>query len=230
MFEVSERWKSLYPEARVAMLVVHGVVNVAEHPELERGKRAVEHELRRVFVNPEAIKADAVIQAYTAYYKRFEKTYHVAGQMKTLVVKQEPLPVVSGLVDVMFVAEMKNRLLTAGHDLGKVVPPVVLDAAAGDETYVKMNREKQVAKAGDMMTADRVGILSTVIHGPDYRSRIIPGTREVLYVTYAPAGIALDRLLGHARDIRDSILLFSPQAAVEPVIILSSNRIESISL
>ena len=230
MFEVSERWKSTYPGALVAMLVVGGVLNVAQHPGLEQRKRTLEDEARARFANVEDIKSDSVIQAYTAYYRRFEKTYHVAGQLKTLVVNLRPLPVVSGLVDVMFMAEMKNRLLTAGHDLAKVVAPVVLDAAAGDETYTKLDREKQTAKAGDMMTFDRVGILSTVIHGPDYRSRIGPTTRDALYVTYAPDGISKEQLLDHARDVRDNILLFSPQAAVEPVAVLSSRGIQRINL
>ena len=201
-----------------------------EHPALEERKRALEAELRSRFANPENIKADAVIQAYTAYYRRFEKTYHIAGQLKTAVVKQRPLPTVSGLVDVMFMAEMKNLLLTAGHDLATVVPPVILDAATGEESYIKLNQEPQVARAGDMMTVDGVGILSSVIHGPDYRSRISPETRDALYVTYTPDGITREQLLNHVRDMWESILLFSPEAEVEPVRVLTASGIVGIGL
>jgi len=230
MFIISERWKSAYLNAAVAMLVVRGAQNVREHPALEERKRALEAELRARFANPEDIKADSVIRAYTAYYKRFEKTYHVAGQLKTTVVKQRPLPTVSGLVDVMFMAEMSNLLLTAGHDLASVVAPVTLDAAAGDETYVKMNQEEQVCKATDMLTCDGVGILSSVIHGPDCRSRISPKTRDALYVTYAPDGVTREQLLGHVRDMVQNILLFSPSAHVEPVSLLTAGGIEESEL
>ena len=230
MFKVSERWKSAYPNAAVAMLVVRRAENVREHPALQERKYDLQEELRERFEDTEGIKADPVIQAYTAYYKRFEKTYHVAGQLKTAVVKQRALPTVSGLVDVMFMAEMNNRLLTAGHDLSRVVPPVTLDAASGEESYTKLNQEDQMAKAGDMMTVDGVGILSSVIHGPDYRSRISPGTSEALYVTYAPDGITREQLLGHVRDIWQSIRLFSPAARVEPVRILTAAGIEDVAL
>jgi len=226
MFEVSERWKHAYPDAMVGMLAVRGVMNVAAHPELEKHKRALEAQLRSRFANPEDIKSVDVIKAYTAYYKRFEKTYHIVLQMKTLVVKQKPLPTVSGLVDVMFMAEMKNLLLTAGHDLATVVPPVTLDVAAGTESYVKLNQEPQVAKAGDMMVVDGAGILSEVVHGPDYRSRISTETRDVLYVVYAPDGITKEQVCGHLRDIKEHILLFCPSARVEPARILSARGIE----
>ncbi len=226
MFLVSERWRKAYPDAMVAMLVVRRVSNVREHPALEQRKRALEAELRSRFANPEDIKSDGVMQAYTAYYRRFEKTYHIAGQLKTAVVKQRPLPTVSGLVDVMFMAEMKNLLLTAGHDLATVVSPVILDAATGEESYTKLNKEPQAARAGDMMVADAEGILSSVIHGPDYRSRISPQTRDALYVTYAPDGITREQLLGHVRDMWGSILLFSPGAELEPVRVLTASGIE----
>ena len=230
MFTISERWKNAYPNAAVAMLVVRRVENVREHRALQERKRALEEDLLTRFADPEDIKADPVIQAYTAYYKRFEKTYHIAGQLKTAVVKQRPLPTVSGLVDVMFMAEMNNLLLTAGHDLTRVVLPVTLDAATGEESYTKFNQEDQMAKAGDMMTVDRVGILSSVIHGPDYRSRISPDTHDALYVTYAPDGITREQLLGHVRDMRDSIRLFSPSVRVEPVRVLTASGIEDVGL
>ncbi|MFC2008608.1 hypothetical protein ACFLUT_00940 [Chloroflexota bacterium] len=230
MFTISERWKNAYPNAMVAMLVVRRVENVREHPALQERKMDLQEELRERFADPEDIKADPVIQAYTAYYKRFEKTYHIAGQLKTAVVKQRQLPTVSGLVDVMFMAEMNNLLLTAGHDFTRVVPPVTLDAGTGEESYTKLNKEDQMAKAGDMMTVDRVGILSSVIHGPDYRSRISPDTRDALYVTYAPDGITREQLLGHVRDIWKSIRLFSPSARVEPVSVLTARGIEGVAL
>ncbi len=230
MFVVSERWMTAYPHAMVALLVAKAATNVKEQPELEARKRALELELRTRFANPEDIKLEKAVQAYTAYYKRFQKTYHLVQQMKTVFVKQKPLPTVSGLVDVMFMAEMKNLLLTAGHDLATVVAPVILEAAAGTEAYTKLNQESQVAKEYDMMLVDGEGILSSVIHGPDYRSRITLSTTDILYVVYAPDGITVDAVYRHLRDIKDGILLFSPSAGFERVRILSAHGMEEMEI
>ena len=230
MFQVSDRWTSAYPDAMAAVLVARGAMNVQEHPDLEARKRSLEADVRSRFMNPDDIKSAQAILPYIAYYKRFEKTYHLVQQLKTVVVKARPMPTVSGLVDVMFMAEMKNLLLTAGHDLATVAPPVTLDAGSGDENYLKLNGQEQLAKAGDMMVLDGKGILSSVIHGPDYRSRITPQTRDVLYVVYAPVGVTRESLLRHLADIRQNILLFSPSAQAEPVRILSARGVEQIGL
>jgi DNA/RNA-binding domain of Phe-tRNA-synthetase-like protein len=203
---------------------------VVEHPELERRKRMLEGALTGRFGNADDIKAAPAMQAYVSYYKRYEKTYHLVQQLKTLVVKQRPLPTVSGLVDVMFMAEMKNLLLTAGHDLTTVVPLIILDTGTGNESYIKLNQESQITKEDDMMVVDGVGILSTVIHGPDYRSRITPETRDALYVVYAPAGIAREEVIRHLRDIRENIMLFSPSVEVEPARLLSARGIEEVDV
>jgi DNA/RNA-binding domain of Phe-tRNA-synthetase-like protein len=230
MFQVSERWMTAYPDAMVAVLVVKGATNAQEHPALEARKRSLEADLRSRFADPDAIKSAEAIAPYVAYYKRFEKTYHLMQQLKTVVVKGRPMPTVSGLVDVMFMAEMRNLLLTAGHDLATVELPITLDVCTGEERYVKLNGEEQLAKAGDMMVVDRRGVLSSVIHGPDFRSRIAPQTRDVLYVVYAPSGITRDSAVRHVADMADSILLFSPSAQAEPVRILSARGVEQIGL
>ena len=61
-----------------------------------------------------------MIQAYAAYYERFNKTYHVQLQLESVALKGKSIPRVSALVEAMFMAELENLLLTAGHDLDVV--------------------------------------------------------------------------------------------------------------
>ena len=112
-------------------------------------------------------------------------------------------------------AELKNTLLTAGHDFETLHLPVRLDVARGDERYVRLNGEEQVLKPGDMMMADGEGIISSVIYGPDQRTRITPATRDVLFAVYAPPGIGELAVAEHLRDIQSNIMLIAPEAEVE---------------
>ena len=112
----------------------------------------------------------------------------------------------------MFMAELKNLLLTAGHDLALVEPPVGIDVAAGSERFVRIDGEEQQLKAGDMYIADAEGVLSSVIYGPDQRTRIQSGTERVLFTVYAPPGIGADVVHQHLEDIRENILVFAPEA------------------
>jgi DNA/RNA-binding domain of Phe-tRNA-synthetase-like protein len=121
---------------------------------------------------------------------------------------------VAALVEAMFMAELQNLLLTAGHDLEAVQMPVKLDVAEGTERYIQLNGQEQELKPGDMMIADAQGIISSVIYGPDRRTRITSETRQVLFTVYAPPGIGEQAVYDHLRDIQANILLVAPEADV----------------
>jgi DNA/RNA-binding domain of Phe-tRNA-synthetase-like protein len=210
----SPAWKSAYPGAAIGILAMRDVANPAHHAALEKQKVALEEELRARFAGYDraALKALPVLQAYTAYYRRFKKTYHVQLQLESVVLKGKSIPGVAALVETMFMAELKNQLLTAGHDLDLVQEPVRVDVADGSETYVRLNGQEQQLKAGDMLIADAQGILSSIVYGPDRRTQIRPETTQVLFTVYAPAGIDQDTVRKHLQDIQSYVLLVAPGA------------------
>ncbi len=215
MVIVSEAWKSGYPGAAMGILAMRNVANPEGHPELEARIEGLERQLRGQGAGRDALRALPAFQAYDAYYKRFKKTYHVLLQLESVALKGKPIPRAGALVQAMVMAELKNLLLTAGHDLGAVEMPIRLDVATGSERYVMYNGQEQTLKAGDMFIADARGVISDVIYGPDRRTRIAPETREVLYAVYAPPGIGAEAVLRHLEDIRAIVQLVAPDAAVE---------------
>ena len=192
IFEVSEAWKSAFPQAHVGVLVMRDVVNPAQHPDLDREKASLENQLRSRFAGQTRGDLDQlpVLQAYAAYYKRFKKTYHVQLQLESIAFKGKSIPSVAALVEAMFMAEVKNLLLTAGHDLDALQLPVRLDVSQGAEVYTVMRGQPQQLKPGDMFIADRMGIISSILYGPDQRTQIQAGTRNVMFTVYAPDGIS----------------------------------------
>jgi len=217
MFTVSETWKTTYPGAAVGILAMRGVTNPKRHTALDKRKEELENQLRTRFSSFDraALKALPTFQAYNAYYKRFKKTYHVQLQLESVVFKGKSIPCVAALVEAMFMAELKNMLLTAGHDLEALQMPVKIDVADGSERYVRLNGQEQQLKSGDMIIADAQGILSSVIYGPDSRTRITSETRQVFFTVYAPPGIGEQTVYKHLEDIQAYVLLFAPEAEVE---------------
>ena len=112
-------------------------------------------------------------------------------------------------------AEIKDMLLTSGHDLDVLQLPIWLDVTKGDETYILMRGQPQQVKPGDMLISDGKGIISNIIYGPDQRSQIQPSTRNVLYTTYAPAGIPAQAVMEHLQHIREYVRLFAPYVQTE---------------
>jgi DNA/RNA-binding domain of Phe-tRNA-synthetase-like protein len=217
VFIVSKAWKTAYPGAAVGVLAMRHVTNPERHTALDKCKEELENQLRSRFSDYDraALKAIPTIRAYNTYYKRYKKTYHVQLQLESVVFKSKSIPRVAALVEAMFMAELKNLLLTAGHDLEAVQVPVRLDVARGTERYIRLNGQEQQLKAGDMMIADAQGVISSVIYGPDRRTQITSETRQVLFTVYAPSGIGEQAVHNHLQDIQANILLIAPEADVE---------------
>jgi len=217
VFTVSKAWKTTYPGAAVGVLIMHEAVNPQRHTALDERKEELERDLRSRYAGYDrtGLKAVAVLEAYNAYYRKFKKTYHVQLQLESVAFQGKSIPSVSALVEAMFVAELKNLLLTAGHDLAGIHKPVGVDVAAGSERYMRLNGQEQQLKPGDMVIADAEGVISSVLYGPDQRTRITAGTQQVLFTVYAPPGIGEEAVQQHLEDIRDNVVLVVPQAQVE---------------
>ena len=192
------------------------VANPPRHVGLEARKRDLEEELRSRFAGQDraSLKAIPVVRAYTDYYKRFGKSYHVMLQLESVALKGKPLPDVAALVECMFMAELKNQVLTAGHDLDVVQMPVGVDVARGTECYTRIDRQDQNLKPADMMISDAGGVISSIVYGPDHRTRIRPDTRRVLFTGYAPPGVDARAVHSHLDDLRANVLIVSPEAEV----------------
>ncbi len=217
MLEVTSTWKSSFPKAHAGVLVMRNASIPVHHPELEKKKTEIEEQLRSQFSGQDraAIARHPVLQAYGEYYKRFKKTYHVQLQPESIILKGKSIPSVASLVECMFMAEVKNMLLTAGHDLDTLQLPLTLDVTTGNESYVLLRGEAQTVKAGDMMISDGQGIISNVIYGPDQRTQITASTRNVVFTVYAPAGIDENLITAHLQDMRDYVMIIAPEARVE---------------
>ena len=196
---------------------MRNVINPEHHVALDTRKGELENQLRSRFSGYDraALKALPAIQAYNTYFKRYKKTYHVQLQLESVVFKGKAIPRVAGLVEAMFMAELKNLLLTAGHDLDALEMPVGIDVAKGTERYTRLNGQEQDLKPGDMMIADAEGVISSVLYGPDYRTRITTESRQVFFTVYAPPGIGEQAVRDHLYDIQANVSLVAPTANVE---------------
>jgi DNA/RNA-binding domain of Phe-tRNA-synthetase-like protein len=221
---LTDRWTSTFPHAVVGVLVMSGVRNPERSATLEIHKRELERDLRAraARLRGDGVGSEQVVRAYADYYRAHGKTYHVKAQWESVAVKGKPIPGRAALVEAMFMAELKNLILTAGHDLSAVAPPVRVDVTGEHDRYTLMNGNERVLVAGDMMMVDGKGIISSVLHGPDRRTRITHGTREVLFAVYAPAGIGKSAVRGHLEDIRANVVLVAPEATTERLTTLPS--------
>jgi DNA/RNA-binding domain of Phe-tRNA-synthetase-like protein len=85
-----------------------------------------------------------------------------------------------------------------------------------------MNGSVKALRAGDMLMRDAGGVCCTVIYGQDNRSPISKATTHALYVAYAPAGVAADRVALQLQKIEAHVRLFAPTAALDQQRLISA--------
>jgi DNA/RNA-binding domain of Phe-tRNA-synthetase-like protein len=218
---IAASWKEKFPDSRVGILIVTNIANATNHPALAAKRKSMEEELRVKFagMGKEEIGELPVIRAYRNHYDKFHETYHVRLQLESIIRRGLSRPNQNGLIEAMFIPELKNLMLTAGHDLKETVFPVIISASTGKETFTTIRGQEQKLKPEDMIMSDREGVISSVLYGPDSRTRINHDTKNALYVTYAPAGIEEKSIVTHLNDIADNIKEISPEAQIEELTI-----------
>ena len=222
MIGLSETFRSAFPGARLGFLAMTGVANPASHPELEGRKAKVEEDLRKRYggLDRQQLGDLPTVRAYEDHYRKFGRSYPLLLQLESVSSKGAPLPAVAALMKAMFMAAVANQLLTMGHDLANVVQPLHLSAATGSEKYLGIRGRDETCVGGDMMIADGMGTISSLLQGPDARTRIWPETTQVLFTTYAPEGIGSDAVQAHLRELQAHVLLVSPGAATQALEVL----------
>ncbi|MFX0212082.1 MAG: hypothetical protein ACFFDT_39280, partial [Candidatus Hodarchaeota archaeon] len=99
------------------------------HKTLEERKRDLEKWISDTLGE---VDKDDIIQKYDAYFKMWNKTYPIEYQINTIK-RGGNFPQVSVLVDNMYIAELKSRILTSGHDLDEVQGDLTFDISKGTE-------------------------------------------------------------------------------------------------
>ncbi len=210
-------WHTTFRGGHIGVLLMNGIDNTGGSNPLQERKRALETRLRADFghlTRPELLQLD-VLRAYRDYYKRFDATYHVQLQLESVLHKGKSLPTVSPVVDAAFLAELDTLVLTASHDADAFLGRLKVDATAGREAFQAMNGHARQLRAGDVMMADDLGVVCSILTGQDQRTRVTPTTTRALFVAYAPVGVGVADVWRQLALIEHHVRAFAPHATVE---------------
>ena len=157
------------------------------------------------------------IQYYINYYKKFKKTYPVLLQLESIIKQNKLISQTNSLIEIMFLAELKNLILTGIHDLNKLKGNLTINIADEKITYQGISQKEFAVKKHDIFVSDEKGIISSLISGPDYRTRITDDTTNVLFFVYGVDGIDKKTIYNHLIFIQKYLKLFFPQCEVQDI-------------
>lgn len=169
--------------------------------------------------NYQDVKTLDVIKSYNKFFKKFGKVYPIQYQIRSII-DGKGIPTTIKAVEAMFITELKTMFLTAGHDLDKFEGKLEVEITHGGEEYQKINQKDQILKLGDIICRDDHGIISSVLYGPDYRTKITKSTTNCLFFSYFPYGEVDDNIMEHFNSLLKFIKLVAEKDSLTSEILL----------
>jgi DNA/RNA-binding domain of Phe-tRNA-synthetase-like protein len=217
--DLTPAFRAAFPDGVFGLLAVSRCPNRARVTALDGELRAIEASLRARYPG-DAIDVDPVARAYAAHFRRYGGRYPVVHQVRSIL-SGRPIESPSALVTAMFAAEVDSLVLTSGHDPAALRGSLRVDVSADGDAYTKLSGKRQRLRAGDMVVRDDEGIIASVVHGPDDRTRLRGDSAAAVYGAWCPAGVGAAAARAHLAALARLIRLEWPGAEVEAPRILS---------
>ncbi len=207
--------KDALPGTKVGVLIMKNTAPLCSLDETERSNSLCEIQHKYGNLDRKKLKGVYPIQVYTSYYNKFGYSYPVLAQLESVLKGKKALHAESGLLQAMFLSELESMLLTAGHDLSRLQLPLHLKMASGRETYQSISGKEVNAVGSDLMICDGTSVISSILRGPDFNSRITEFTSDVLFTIYAPPRIETGYIEASLRRIEERIRTVSHSSQTE---------------
>ena len=203
MLRITPLAKNIYPKAKFGLMTVSGIPPTTERPTMNRIIDTEIEQIRSKYPDYQRQTALATepLCYYASYYKRYKKSYPVLGQLESVLLKDKSIPPVGAPIESMFLAEIKNLLLTAGHDLDLIKGTLTIHVATECINYTGLSGKEQQLVNHDLYLSDEVGVLSSVLNGPDERTKITESTRNACYFVYGVEGVTESLIQEHLKTI-----------------------------
>lgn len=214
MLHISHMVREHYPGIKFGIMTMGGISVQNSTPDLQNAKTELEIVIRDNFsgLDKKKLRTISPFSDYHAYYKRFKKTYHVLHQCESIASGKRTLPNGAPLVQAMFMAEIKNQLLTAGYDSTNLQPQFNVQLADGESSFNGMGMKNCTPPENDILFSSNQTQLGSIICGPNHEHRIQPVTTNVLFAIYGVPGITAKQMENHFEDIRSFVSLISSEA------------------
>ena len=217
MLSISLAAKELFPDLKIGLLLISNIKNTYLNDKMAHAKDSLIEDLKLRYGSlsrKDLIKTE-VLQGYYSYYKSFTKTYHVLLQLESVIYKEKGIPLVSPIVQSMFMAELKNHFLTSVHDYSKIAEPLYLDRTISGELFTLFNGEQKSLKKDDLYIRDTKDIISNVLNGMDERTKVTSDTHIAMYNVYVPFYVDEEKILAHLDDMANYLKLNDESAIIE---------------
>jgi DNA/RNA-binding domain of Phe-tRNA-synthetase-like protein len=202
----------LFPEARIALVLVRGIDNRPKEASLAALlEDAQAKAVARLQGGPlaEHPRIHCWREAYRAFGAKPKDYPSSIENLARRALKGEPLRSINPLVDLYNVVSLTHLLPAGGEDLDAIVGDIVLTRASADEPKVKLlgEGEERAPKPGEVIYKDGLGAICRRWNWKEAeRTKLTEGTRNAVLVLEAIPPILVSELENAARELEGLVL------------------------
>jgi DNA/RNA-binding domain of Phe-tRNA-synthetase-like protein len=131
------------------------------------------------------------IQAFDSFFAKNDSRSPLGSQFE--MVRRKGLPPGNVLVQALLLSEMSTGLLMGAQDASAIEGELICELAGSGESFRGMRNEVQ-CRAGEIVLKDNLGIIASLLQGPDHRTRLKKDTKDVVFFVFSAPGITVNEI------------------------------------
>jgi DNA/RNA-binding domain of Phe-tRNA-synthetase-like protein len=201
----------LFPEVRIALVVLRAIDNTRRSDEAELLRSAQQSACSRLGSGPLAEHPRILCwrKAYRAFGAKPKDYPSSIENLARRALKGEPLRSINPLVDLYNVVSLTHLLPAGGEDLDAIEGDIVLTRASAAEPPVKLlgESEERAPKPGEVIYKDERSAICRRWNWKEAdRTKLTEGTRNAILVLEGVPPITLAELEAAARELEGLVL------------------------
>ncbi|MCD4711662.1 MAG: B3/4 domain-containing protein, partial [Clostridiales bacterium] len=162
-FIIEDQFWEVFPEAKIGVIVCHGIDNVMKDPDQYKKMLQISEELALAYFKNEDFSSNEVIKIWREAFQKFKTKKGARSSIEALlkrVNKGDHIGTINPLVDIYISISLKYALPCGGEDMDTFVGDVRLTKAVGDESFITLGTDENAPPyEGEIVYKDEQGAI-----------------------------------------------------------------------
>ena len=181
---ISDAYRNRFPNLGFGIGSIQDCVFFEKREDFKLYKREILRKLKRRVT---LAQMEERIQLYDKFFQEWGYPCPLPGHFKRAV--EMGFPIVNLYIDAHIIAEMCQGILVAIQDLDRFRGAWTLDLAREGETFQGVSGKAVICKDGEIVLRDEEGIVCSLFQGPDSKTKVDPGSRNIVVYVFAAPGV-----------------------------------------
>jgi DNA/RNA-binding domain of Phe-tRNA-synthetase-like protein len=181
---ITDAYRKRFPHLAFGIGTVQSCTYFEKSESFKLYKRELLRKMRR---KANLVQLEERINHYDQFFKEWGYLCPLPGHFKRTI--EMGFPIINLYIDTHIIAEMCHGILMAIQDLDRFKGEWKLDLAQEGETFQGVSGKMIRCKEDEIVLRDKEGMVCSLFQGPDFKTRVEPGSKNIVIYIFTAPGI-----------------------------------------